>query len=141
MLILGIETSCDETAAAVVQETGDAARPWTIRSRPSAFANALTMILDACRCGDAEVVLSLPARAAVLLHDLFPGLTADLAGLVNRLLPGPGGIGAGHARGFESESAAAPSMLTALTERAARENNEMGLRPPVAGAAAPPSGS
>jgi N6-L-threonylcarbamoyladenine synthase len=32
MLILGIETSCDETAASVVEETGDAARPWTIRS-------------------------------------------------------------------------------------------------------------
>jgi N6-L-threonylcarbamoyladenine synthase len=32
MLILGIETSCDETAAAVVEETGDVARPWAIRS-------------------------------------------------------------------------------------------------------------
>lgn len=32
MLILGIETSCDETAAAVVEETGDAGRPWTARS-------------------------------------------------------------------------------------------------------------
>ena len=32
MLILGIETSCDETAAAVVEETGDRARPWAIRS-------------------------------------------------------------------------------------------------------------
>src|SRR5438874_1909785 len=32
MRILGIETSCDETSAAVVQETGDAAKPWTIRS-------------------------------------------------------------------------------------------------------------
>jgi len=32
MRILGIETSCDETAAAVVEETGDAAKPWTIRS-------------------------------------------------------------------------------------------------------------
>ena len=32
MLILGIETSCDETAAAVVEETGDLARPWAIRS-------------------------------------------------------------------------------------------------------------
>ena len=30
--ILGIETSCDETAAAVVEETGDADKPWTIRS-------------------------------------------------------------------------------------------------------------
>src|SRR5678816_2842831 len=32
MLILGIETSCDETAAAIVEETGDAAKPWAIRS-------------------------------------------------------------------------------------------------------------
>jgi N6-L-threonylcarbamoyladenine synthase len=32
MRILGIETSCDETSAAVVDETGDAAKPWTIRS-------------------------------------------------------------------------------------------------------------
>jgi N6-L-threonylcarbamoyladenine synthase len=30
--ILGIETSCDETAAAVVEETGDAAKPWAVRS-------------------------------------------------------------------------------------------------------------
>ena len=32
MRILGIETSCDETAAAVVEETGDEARPWRILS-------------------------------------------------------------------------------------------------------------
>jgi N6-L-threonylcarbamoyladenine synthase len=32
MRILGIETSCDETSAAVVDETGDTARPWAIRS-------------------------------------------------------------------------------------------------------------
>lgn len=32
MLILGIETSCDETSAAIVEETGDAARPWRARS-------------------------------------------------------------------------------------------------------------
>jgi N6-L-threonylcarbamoyladenine synthase len=32
MNVLGIETSCDETAAAVVSTTGDAAKPWTIRS-------------------------------------------------------------------------------------------------------------
>jgi N6-L-threonylcarbamoyladenine synthase len=32
MLILGIETSCDETAAAVVAETADPERPWIIRS-------------------------------------------------------------------------------------------------------------
>jgi N6-L-threonylcarbamoyladenine synthase len=32
MLMLGIETSCDETAAAVVEEVDDQARPWRIRS-------------------------------------------------------------------------------------------------------------
>jgi tRNA N6-adenosine threonylcarbamoyltransferase len=32
VLVLGIETSCDETAAAVVEETADPARPWAIRS-------------------------------------------------------------------------------------------------------------
>jgi len=32
VLILGIETSCDETSAAVVEETGNPARPWRVRS-------------------------------------------------------------------------------------------------------------
>ena len=32
MLCLGIESSCDETAAAVIEETGDRAKPWAIRS-------------------------------------------------------------------------------------------------------------
>jgi N6-L-threonylcarbamoyladenine synthase len=32
MLILGIETSCDETSAALVAETGDSTLPWAIRS-------------------------------------------------------------------------------------------------------------
>lgn len=32
MTVLAIETSCDETAAAVVSETGDEARPWNVRS-------------------------------------------------------------------------------------------------------------
>jgi N6-L-threonylcarbamoyladenine synthase len=32
MIVLAIETSCDETAAAVVEETGDSRRPWRVRS-------------------------------------------------------------------------------------------------------------
>jgi N6-L-threonylcarbamoyladenine synthase len=32
VVMLGLETSCDETAAAVVEETGDAQRPWRLRS-------------------------------------------------------------------------------------------------------------
>jgi N6-L-threonylcarbamoyladenine synthase len=32
MIILGVETSCDETAAAIVETTGEARRPWRILS-------------------------------------------------------------------------------------------------------------
>jgi tRNA N6-adenosine threonylcarbamoyltransferase len=32
MQLLAIETSCDETSAAVIAETGDPAKPWTIKS-------------------------------------------------------------------------------------------------------------
>src|SRR5688500_20175742 len=32
MNVLGIETSCDETAAAVVSTTGDSRKPWEMRS-------------------------------------------------------------------------------------------------------------
>jgi N6-L-threonylcarbamoyladenine synthase len=41
MRILGIETSCDETSAAVVEETGDPATPWAIRSNVVASQVAL----------------------------------------------------------------------------------------------------
>jgi N6-L-threonylcarbamoyladenine synthase len=41
VIILGIETSCDETAAAVVEETGDVQRPWRLRSSVVASQMAL----------------------------------------------------------------------------------------------------
>jgi NAD(P)-dependent dehydrogenase (short-subunit alcohol dehydrogenase family) len=85
---------------------------------------AARQIVAACKGGDAEVILSVPAQVAVRFHGVFPGLTADVLGLVNRLLPGPGGIGTARAKGKESTSAWSPSWLTALTEEAARRNNE-----------------
>jgi len=86
---------------------------------------AANQIIDACKRGDAEVVLTIQAQLAVKFHGLFPGLTADMLGIVNRLLPGPGGIGRRRAKGKDSESAVAPSLLTALSEAAARHNNEI----------------
>jgi len=86
---------------------------------------AARQIAAACKRGDAEVVLSLPAKAAAAFHGLFPGLTADILGAVNRLLPGPGGIGAEKREGRDSASSLAPSALTALSDRAAVRNNEM----------------
>lgn len=87
--------------------------------------HAARSILDACRRGDAEIVLSWPAKLAVKAHELFPELTAELLDVTNRLMPRPRGAGPEKHRGAESESAFAPSPLTGLTEHAARRNNEM----------------
>jgi N6-L-threonylcarbamoyladenine synthase len=41
MNLLAIETSCDETAAAVIAETGDPARPWAVKSSVVASQDAI----------------------------------------------------------------------------------------------------
>jgi N6-L-threonylcarbamoyladenine synthase len=41
MRLLGIETSCDETSAAVIAETGDPARPWSVLSNVVASQTAI----------------------------------------------------------------------------------------------------
>jgi NAD(P)-dependent dehydrogenase (short-subunit alcohol dehydrogenase family) len=86
---------------------------------------AARQIVRACRDGVAEVVLSPPAKLAATLHGLAPGLVAQALGLVNRLLPGPGGIGTRGVPGHESGSALAPSWLTALGDEAARRYNQV----------------
>ena len=82
-------------------------------------------IVSACRTGRAELVISVPAKLAVLFDNLFPELTSDLFGLANRLLPAPGGIGQREAKGKESSSVFSPSWLTTLNESAAMRNNEV----------------
>ena len=87
--------------------------------------HAAREIVDAAERGDSEIVLSLPAKAAAKLQGLFPGLTNEVLALTNRLLPGEGGIGTAKAPGHESTSAAAPSILTALSDAASARNNEL----------------
>lgn len=83
-------------------------------------------ILSACRRGRTEVVISLPAKVAVLFDTLLPEVTSNLFALANKLLlPGPGGIGEREAKGKESESSLSPSWLTTLNEQAALRNNEV----------------
>jgi NAD(P)-dependent dehydrogenase (short-subunit alcohol dehydrogenase family) len=77
-------------------------------------------IVEACGRGDAEIVLSLPARAAVAFHSQCPEWSAGLFEFVNRLLPDAGGIGRQRAKGWESQSLTSPSPLTVLGDRAAR---------------------
>ena len=86
---------------------------------------AARRIVNACVRGEAEVVLSLPAKVAVKFHGLLPGITTDVLGLVNVLLPPPGGIGSDVRTGKQSSSSASPSWITTLNEQAARENNQV----------------
>jgi hypothetical protein len=55
---------------------------------------------------------------------LFPELTAEVMSMINRILPGNGGIGKAFATGLESRSLV-PSFLTGMIDRAAYQNNEL----------------
>ena len=87
--------------------------------------NAARQIVRACKRGQAELVISIPAKIAVLFESLFPEAMYQILGLVNQVLPAPGGIGTQTAKGKESTSAWSPSWLTTLNEEAAVRNNEV----------------
>jgi short-subunit dehydrogenase len=86
---------------------------------------AARQIVDACKQGRAELVITVQAKMAVAFDALFPELSAEMLSLVNRFLPGPGGIGERSAKGRDSKSSWSPSWLTRLTEEAAMNNNEV----------------
>lgn len=86
---------------------------------------AARQIVAACRRGTAEVVVSVPFKIAARLHGVMPGATANVLGLVNRVLPSPGGIGTTRARGYQSATPVSESFLTAMNQRAAERNNEV----------------
>jgi NAD(P)-dependent dehydrogenase (short-subunit alcohol dehydrogenase family) len=90
-------------------------------------ARAASQIVDACRHGDAELVISWPAKLAVIANAVVPQSVALGMDLANRLLlPQPTGEDGNRSRsGWQSLSEWAPSRLTTMTERAARENNEL----------------
>jgi NAD(P)-dependent dehydrogenase (short-subunit alcohol dehydrogenase family) len=83
-------------------------------------------IVEACRHGDAELVITLPARLAVLANALAPGLVARAMALTNQLLPDPIGADGDESRaGWQSMSDRIPSAWTRLADRATLDNNEM----------------
>jgi NAD(P)-dependent dehydrogenase (short-subunit alcohol dehydrogenase family) len=90
---------------------------------------AAGQIIDACRDGRAELIITAQAKCAVLAKDAAPELFADIMAFISAMLPppAPGGEGDTARPGRESESGwAAPSAtLTARTYRAARDNNEL----------------
>jgi len=86
--------------------------------------DAACAIVDACERGRADLVLSVPAKVAAIMHGLMPGTVEDLLGLANRLLPGPGGIGRQARTGTRSASKVSRSW-TKLNDEAAEQNNEV----------------
>jgi hypothetical protein len=89
---------------------------------------AARQIVAATRRGQAECILSLPAKMAVRFHGLFPGTTANLLGLAARWLPGPGGK-EGKRSGAAVDATAPNRIVRALTgmgRNAARRFNEPG---------------
>jgi NAD(P)-dependent dehydrogenase (short-subunit alcohol dehydrogenase family) len=85
---------------------------------------AARQILDACRHGDAELVITLQAKLAILARTVAPEAFAQVMETINRLLPGPAPGGDQASPGRVNESSWAPSVLTTLSDQAARENNE-----------------
>jgi NAD(P)-dependent dehydrogenase (short-subunit alcohol dehydrogenase family) len=87
---------------------------------------AAAQIVNAARYGDAELTITLQARAAAMANELAPRAVARLMAIVTRLLPPPAGPeGDVNRPGRESESKWAPSVATTLTDKAALLNNEL----------------
>jgi short-subunit dehydrogenase len=87
--------------------------------------NAARQVVSACKRGDAELVISIPAKIAVLFDSLFPEAMSQMLALANRVLPEAGGVGTETRKGRESSSSWSPSWLTTLNEEAALRNNEL----------------
>ncbi|GAB3785364.1 SDR family oxidoreductase [Spirosoma horti] len=88
-------------------------------------AEAAREIIEACRYGEAERIITLPAKVGAALQGLAPNLVAETMAVVNGMLPDPGGIGEKRALGKDSETALSESVLTTLTDQAAERNNEL----------------
>jgi NAD(P)-dependent dehydrogenase (short-subunit alcohol dehydrogenase family) len=94
---------------------------------------AARQIIEACRHGDAEVILTPAARMAVRLQGAMPGPMAGVMAVANRILPGAGPDGNEAHSGWQSVSRVAPSPLTTLADRASVENNELPAAEPLRG--------
>jgi NAD(P)-dependent dehydrogenase (short-subunit alcohol dehydrogenase family) len=86
---------------------------------------AAAKIIDAARHGDASPSVGVQSRILIVLDALFPELSADLLGWIDRMLPGKAVGGDQVQSGWESRSRWAPSVLTRLTDKAAIRNNEV----------------
>lgn len=87
---------------------------------------AAKKIINAIRNGKAELVITPQAKLAALFHGLFPGLTSDIMGGVNQLLPAAGEGSDGKHLGKDSQTRVTRSVLQKSGQRAAKEFNQEG---------------
>jgi NAD(P)-dependent dehydrogenase (short-subunit alcohol dehydrogenase family) len=86
---------------------------------------AARQIVEACRHGEAELVITLQAKVAILARTIAPEFFADAMSFMNHLLPPPTGHEGDRPRpGHESESTLVPAPVREATHRAAERNNE-----------------
>ena len=87
---------------------------------------AARQIVQACRYGDPELTITVPAKVAIRMNYLAPHAIARILALANKMLPGPSGTEGDHlSRGRENENKWTGSIATVLTHRAAAANNEL----------------
>jgi NAD(P)-dependent dehydrogenase (short-subunit alcohol dehydrogenase family) len=86
---------------------------------------AARQIVRATRRGDADVVLSIQAKLAVVAHGLLPGTVQNAFGIVSRFMPsGDGSDSPQRVKGRNSANSITESFLTALGRRAAADLNQ-----------------
>ena len=88
---------------------------------------AAMQIVEAARYGDPELVITAPAKLAIIANAIAPELLAGAMALANAVvLPDADPAAGTESRsGWQSLSDWAPSKLTRMTERAASDNNEL----------------
>lgn len=88
---------------------------------------AAAQLVDACRHGDPDLVITWPAKLAIIANAVMPEAVAMAMNWANQLvLPAPSeNAGTEAHSGWQSLSDWAPSKLTKMTERAAAANNEL----------------
>ena len=112
--------------AAPAAGVGNAAIAGSLPGFSIAAESAAERIIDACRYGDPELTLTLPAKIATAAAGIAAPAIARAMMVVNRLLPPENGAdGDRRQRGADSQSKWAPSAATALGDRAAAMNNEV----------------
>jgi short-subunit dehydrogenase len=89
---------------------------------------AARKIINAIRRGEAELIITPQAKLAALAHGIMPGLTSDILGIVNRLLPDASDKQQERHLGKECETRVTRSLVTKAGQRAAERLHQYAER-------------